>query len=129
MEAKELRIGNSVNHCGDYARITQIRPDGVDFRYIKNGQAWSDNVKRIDPIPITAEWLIAVGFILINTTYNINIDIPDRWEGFILQYSLNSGVWIHLYEEAETSLPQIKYVHQLQNLYFALTGEELKSPD
>jgi hypothetical protein len=35
------------------------------------------------------------------------------------------GAYVEQYSEGEEKLPHIKYLHQLQNLVFILTGEEL----
>lgn len=76
-----------------------------------------------NPIPLTEEWLKRVGFDasgfkqqeFLNWGFKVKKDpnSPSNWitfQGFMNQF----------YE-----LTSIQYVHQLQNLYFALTGEEL----
>jgi hypothetical protein len=82
---------------------------------------------EIEPIPLTEEWLLNLGF-----NYD---DMEDTNENDNLWYHLVYGdfrfssdksinfesVFIRL---NKTNL-EIKYVHQLQNLYFALTGKEL----
>jgi hypothetical protein len=51
--------------------------------------------------------------------YVLNI---DENTSFTYYYTFSGGVW---HFEFEGISIKIKYVHQLQNLYFALTGEEL----
>jgi len=78
--------------------------------------------KDIEPIPLTKEWLLKLGLTencwhFFTGKYNIDyfqisaIKVDDRY-GF--------G-----YYSKQDILTEIKYVHQLQNLYFARTGKEL----
>jgi hypothetical protein len=69
---------------------------------------------QINPIPITEEWLVRFGFEHEETEYS-NFQNKDGVRLFF-----HNGVWN--YSSLNTV---IKSVHQLQNLYFALTGEEL----
>lgn len=77
------------------------------------------NRSSIKPIPITEEWLVRFGF-KINSGVSSreflmkNIKVCNHYEkGFLFIVD-----WWH-------SGIMIQSVHQLQNLYFALTGEEL----
>lgn len=75
------------------------------------------------PIELTEEWLLKFGFI--PNKYKDEYTIcPYGKNTYVLdkEYT-DKGEWDFCYEEAY--LVTIKYVHQLQNLYFALTGEEL----
>ena len=120
MEAKELRIGNLVNYRiedkfderKEWLEVSEI--DAIDLQCIDND---------FSPIPITKEWLLKFGF----------KQIDDR------SYKLrNFGKFI-FFEQLKNSfafypagvlnflmrMDNLKSVHQLQNLYFALTGREL----
>ena len=110
MKASELRIGNLVKykHLSESSSISAI-----DISQI------SDDNSNVEPIPITEEWCIKFGFQkdLENTIYkNIN-------KHCFLCYDNN--IVLLLEEENNWCITKIKYVHQLQNLYLALTGEEL----
>ena len=73
----------------------------------------------VEPIPLTKEWLLKFGFKYKEMYYeseyltalNDCFIVVERVTGFF-------------YVDAPNN--EIKYVHQLQNLYFALTGEELE---
>lgn len=70
----------------------------------------SENEIEIDPIDITREWIISFGFKPFCKDFSKRgIIIHTRKRGFVIN----------------KKIPIIKHVHQLQNLYFALTGEEL----
>ena len=111
MEAKELRIGTTILWDGNATTVDQ----GL-IAYL----CVHDN-DRAKPIPLTEEWLIKFGFKTpegylagnyILGDYRVNIEDFVLWRV--------DGAY-----EGDTYLVGIKYVHQLQNLYFALTGEEL----
>ena len=75
------------------------------------------------PISITGEWLLKFGFEEVEkTAFRIDVlpygRITFYTNGMICELGQSRG-----YKLGE---PDIKYVHQLQNLYHALTGEELQ---
>ena len=81
----------------------------------------SYNPKLAEPIPLTEEWLVKFGFEEIDGFLTLDL---GSFSGarFIFWY----GDVLNLFCKSDMMLSkQIKYVHQLQNLYFALTGEEL----
>lgn len=75
-----------------------------------------DEYNYIEPIPLTPEWLGKCGFNRINHV-----------EGY--SFFAKKGCCIDIYENKTLLWGHvsyaIKYLHQLQNLYHALTGEEL----
>ena len=113
MTANELRIGNYVwdNYSGNM-EVSQIFADTnyIDLRKNNTKPSGRYSLDVIQPIPLTEEWLVKFGFKPLSKDWQKNrIIIHTRKRGFVLR----------------KSVPDIKYVHQLQNLYFALTGEEL----
>ena len=114
MKANELRIGNYVYFHGDVEEINMV--DG--FGVIGREEQPLCSIDEFEPIPLTEEWLLRFGF--------------EKIRGLHLckGYSLNSGEYLVYIDDRGVYLKTnknifIKYVHQLQNLYFALTGEEL----
>jgi hypothetical protein len=110
MKANELRIGNWVK------RKTQ--PDGFQigsssFRICELHPKW------YEPITLTKERLIEFGFSKVQFVDSNNMFLDTYVFNDITIY-LKNFVWNFGYLRKE-----IKYVHQLQNLFFALTGEEL----
>ena len=121
---KELRIGNLVklmlNH-EDY-EILSVKIEDL---------AWIEKLQgEYEPILLTEEWLTRFGFVRINhqmslndgsMTYHYELNGDNRfWQLYFngRAFSINEPKFRHhLYHN--------QYVHQLQNLYFALTGEEL----
>ena len=108
MEEKELRIGNYVN-----IEDTILRIDLQELYY---------NSSLMNPIPLTEEWLLKFGFESMYSNYIIK---AGDYYNSIKQ---DCGKWIYSYDESDAGcyeLKEIKYVHQLQNLYFALNDKEL----
>ena len=113
MKVNELRIGNLLKRLDD----TIITITSEDIRIIDNWESSVDLLPK--PISLTAEWLTKFGFDGRNDfvwKYNIGIQIKEG--KYYFAFKDLGGVLFH-------SLVECKYVHQLQNLYFALTGEEL----
>jgi hypothetical protein len=108
MKANELRIGNLVEKHYKLHNETK-RFDNIGYLDIANIYM---NIGEIgyNPILLTEEWLLKLGFKKFCKDYaKKGIILHTRKRGFIIR----------------KSVPQMDYVHQLQNLYFALTGEEL----
>ena len=114
MEAKELRIGNIIEWNKTPFNVCVIHPDKIE------NELWCKSLNEIHPIPLTEEWLVKLGFISdslggFNSPRSMNIYFLDK----------HINICYAKYAESGVKLEHIKYVHQLQNLYFALTGEEL----
>ena len=116
---QEYRVGNWVfdPECAPYYfQVEEIRnenPMGLCVVY-RNG-----SIKTIDPepIPLTTEVLEMCGFEDKEYTMELN-GLTFSWGSRVVATGLRSSWSCDQY-------PHIKYLHQLQNLYFALTGEEL----
>jgi hypothetical protein len=115
--AKDLRLGNKLLFLGDvvtFKNITEIREDGVFWIKTTEPKIESKNF-YFKPIPLTEEWLFKLGFINDRVLEFYRNDFTDST--IIIDYN-----FICLLGYSHVKL---KYVHQLQNLYFALTGSEL----
>jgi len=104
--ANELRIGNWVNNNEEYYQITSST-----IAQLERGDS---NAKSI---PINEDWLLKFGFTQSPAFKNI------YFKGTFLNITLGNKI---MFEINDQIISEIKYIHQLQNLYFALTGKELK---
>lgn len=124
MKANELRIGNWLLHKLENKphQITTIsRHPEHDSYLVLFGYIPQCSLEFMDPIPLTEEWLLRFGFIDGNLELNMDSDT-----GCIDTIYFNEG-YIGTSSSEYYGRHNIKYVHQLQNLYFALAGEELKT--
>ena len=130
MNANELRIGNLV-----YNKHGEVHEIGHNcFNRFRN-LIMEGNPSGFQPIPLTEDLLLAAG--VKKHPHNSNdfmLEIPqeDDFYFYIVFHISNEGNISVILEgngyydsSGELELPRLKYFHQLQNLYFALTGEEL----
>ena len=114
IKVQELRIGNLLEDHGEYLPVGfDTFKDWVEFNF---GEILKE-------IPISTEWLLKFGFAESNLIgyEHFKLNIQPR---FITKRFLNGGRIENPFLRFD-GLVDIYYVHQLQNLYFALTGEEL----
>lgn len=111
MEAKELRLGNYVKFPNNE------KPLMVNHRIIHD---LFHGTTIYNPILLTEEWFLNFSFVKVR-------DYPCfRLDGIQIEYHGSSSEWKCDLFSGRTS---IKFVHQLQNLFFALAGKELYLPE
>lgn len=131
IKANELRIGNyHKGNCLDITRagLHSVSINGEHFSAISAyGIYLVEHDKDVfNPIPLTAEWLERMDFYRFNADNSLIRDLADEemylnWHEGKMTLQGNGG-----YDEnGELPLTHIRFVHQLQNLYFTLTGQEL----
>lgn len=141
MNASELRIGNYVSN----PPLSECRK--IDYLDICD-HAESRLIQPFEPIPLTEEWLLRFGWRYQDRDVNRSDKVEERF--YISPYfGTHREYWLELQLESGNTFKhsfmwlnwnigggnhfvhfphghEIKYVHQLQNLYFALTGKELE---
>ena len=130
IRANELRIGNWIEYDGRYFKIYSIADVFPTLDTIEFGIGVVD-YNNINPIPLTPEILEKCGF---------EKEQRSDYDGEYFYVWIKNGVDIHegnnskefnyatYVKGAQCSFKSgigVKYLHQLQNLYFALAGEEL----
>jgi hypothetical protein len=113
IKPNELRIGNLLEYFigEDGCQWETTKLDGWDLYQceIKN-----ENFNKVHRgITLAEDWLIKLGFYTDSPYLTHYI--------FGLKYNRHTKFFVY----GDITFDQIKYVHQLQNLHFALTGEEL----
>lgn len=118
MEANELRIGNLAynlaNGNKELCTVNSITELGIG--YDSESREGNCIINNIEPIPLTEEWLLNFGFGHREFSF-------DKGSFYLTKRTGKKDEYLY---QAHTNRFQVKHVHQLQNLYFALTGEELK---
>ena len=125
MTKEELRVGNHVNtdSKSELRTVVEIRHSVVSVKYIRSdtNQPHQSMVEydRLTPIPLTEEWLLKFGFrkMLIDNIYVF------KYGKLELNRTGGEGFYTSTYKG--NFLRFIINAHQLQNLYYTLTGEEL----
>jgi hypothetical protein len=129
MNARELRIGNLVKVNGVEYYIycihspMEMKDESFSHKYfvdLLNYGIVSHLESDIEPIPLTEEWLERFGFVQNKVDWywiKDGFKLPNKQTITIVDTTAVMCPW---------SNREIKYVHSLQNLYFALTGEELE---
>lgn len=130
VDIKELRIGNIV--VGKYSSIIQsvnsiVKDDGYSGGYcihLLNGDKFGADC--IEPIPLTEELLLKCGFT--KEYYGFSCDIVELSYGrFLCNDDTDKDKLFLSINNAEYTISgvSLKYLHQLQNIYYDLTGKEL----
>ena len=121
MKKEELMYGNKLlflNEVVTFSNISQIREDGIFW--IKTIESKIDSKSfHFKPIPLTEEWLLKFGFFKHNNAY-----VLEKPNENIMNFKFS--IWSDFTYNSSEFPVELKYVHQLQNLYFALTGTHLK---
>ena len=117
MKATELRIGNWVKW--NYEERSDGNAYPVEFGYelddIKN------NPNIVKPIPLTEEWLKRFGFEIKKGAWGTSAEIRIGRVRYVLYQ--NRNVWS--INPIDGDRVDFKYIHTVQNHYFALTGQLL----
>lgn len=145
IQPNDLRIGNYI--YDDFNEIHKVEsiesklfnewnggdPSLVIFSKINTNDRGMYSCDVVSGIPLTPEILEKCGFLKWNSPYtNLHIEINDGGvDGFRLDFDFMSDGNFYLksrYDEEKLIVQRcnnIKYLHQLQNLYHSLTGKEL----
>ena len=120
MKLPELRIGDFFEILLSYEDVTRIRSiTEIGKRQVHIDGRWL-NLERLIPINITEDVLLHSGF----TQFDWVKDSSVFQCGFFKCLLDNNGV--NLLWDNLKNLKPIRFLHELQNLHFDLTGEELK---
>jgi hypothetical protein len=115
IKANELRLGNLCwdIHSKQLLKVTDLSAEApIGFTVVNREKYPLPDGWQAGYIPLTPEWLERMGFEFNADEGYFSYELPNKPQG-IDRIKVGNGV----------------YVHQLQNLYFALTGEELTIKD
>lgn len=127
MKANELRIGNWVLINGSATKVNSIDESGWINSYLnESSRERHIELTEVEPIPLTPEILEKCGFEYdkIDHVLEDEIELYKRAE-FTLLLENNQFVYCEWGEYVDRIGIPLTSLHQLQNLYFCLTGEEL----
>ena len=135
MKLNELRIGNLVNYEQTTHVVTGITGISVHSKWYKapDEEDYVDYIENYKPIPLTRELLYAAGFQEVpHFTVLKSLVLPYKKNQFsigglgtanetMFYKEDNDVVTIHNYD-----YHGILHLHQLQNIYYAITRTELE---
>jgi hypothetical protein len=134
IKIEELRIGNILKHTDGSIIIV----DGIENATKEHHGCWlvwlkdegmAYDIARLQPIPLSPDWLERCGFDIDydrneESYYSIGWQEGTRLRGIEI-VSDHDGFRLAINDNEYVLGKCFHYVHQLQNLYFALIGEEL----
>ncbi|SKA29840.1 hypothetical protein SAMN04488128_103179 [Chitinophaga eiseniae] len=136
IKVTDLRINNLINYRGAEMYVYSLDRGGHTFFKINDIAINKETGCTIDGgemvysgIPITAEWLGRFGFIRGENVANRNVFYSTGAHKYIYAVYLDGEVSLRDVTSVCTEVftgVKIEFVHQLQNMYFALVGEELQ---
>jgi hypothetical protein len=118
MKAQELRVGNLVwVDTGIYNRLpTSITALSRELFRCKDGIF---STVKFEPIPVDEDWLLRFGFKKRN-------DKTFTYDRFILYFVSKYEFWYMNDRRTNVYFTKVEFVHELQNIIFAMNGEELE---
>ena len=132
IKPNELRLLNWVklNDEDLFCKVLVIDKFGLSVDIVKTKEITWIEYEQFSPVELTPDILEAAGFGVnkdnsfgyINENEGILIELGDFYEDdgrAVFYYNLPDT-------DNSTCIAYCKYLHQLQNLYFALTGDELQ---
>lgn len=129
MKSNELRIGNFIDLKVNVPNVGVQYYSGGVVTALRENDLYANGIRlpsyfNAEPILLTEEWLLKFGFEETRSLWNNGMGYP-------VHYDLeNKNLRMAYGSHGGTVFPvvafNVKFVHQLQNLYFALTGTELE---
>lgn len=122
IHATSLRLGNLILEAGEIQRVYQLSIggktyDSINYQHVNRETGLTESGEdRFMGVLLTPDVLIAMGFEYDTITYSHGgiwlAEATNKWDVFFNSLRAGFGTYV-------------QYVHELQTLVFAITGEEL----
>jgi hypothetical protein len=138
IKVNELRIGNIIGWRDGFngliiGKAFEVHGDKIAISpAVKEGEEGGQGfmlIRGVEPIPLTPEWLERCGMelrdkdkvwqIQVGNSLYLEIEAEDPFMAGVTPETWRDQCPIYIWSD-------IKHIHQLQNLYHSLTGEELQ---
>lgn len=128
VEAIELKIGNWVNETivdleNGGCKLNEIQVDGNRIKCIEAGDV-------VRGIPLSEKWLLYFGFVFNERSLSYRVFSHKKEWILAAQQTMDKTMFkigLPVDGRQDQFMTCFVYVHEIQNLYFALTGRELKA--
>lgn len=107
----DIRIGNNLLLYGEVVKVTEIGSKDDDFYLRVEGKNNGYYIDQFEPIRLND----TIHQILSNTDFllNYNDNLGENWSEYWIEFK---GV----------NLKRVRYLHEVQNLYWCIVGKELE---
>jgi hypothetical protein len=117
IRANSLRVGNYLrvaNPLIDQVKLSGIQWNGEEYTYSYDKDV---SCARVEGIPLDRAWFYNCGFLQLNSDDFVIPNLPSS------VFRLKENVVSLIVNDLE--ITEIKYLHELQNIVFVLTGLEI----
>jgi hypothetical protein len=126
MDYRELRVNNWVTSKEfSFAQVVIISQYGIDMRktiHHEQERTYTLKPEQLEGISLNTERLLKFGF---QSTEAGEAYVKDR---LLLRWGYANTITAYLITAgSEIELRKVRYVHEIQNLFFILIGEELEA--
>lgn len=131
IKVSDLRIGNIIHYTGKQENewndegdvvVMTIGSEKIETEYVHGLSSFIEpELDGFEPIPLTEDWLLQLGFSRSLLPFSEGV-----YEGPIIDHRVEYNAGSFMYCLWSQHLRNIDHVHQLQNLYHAITGEDLQ---
>jgi hypothetical protein len=129
IKPNELRLGNLIKYTGEpypayplkdgIVEVEAVLQDGVN---LSQGDSTLYESDQLQGIPLTPEWLVRMGC-EVNTYHDEDGALVTLPRLFVMQPFYKEAHSLSISHAPKAR--RLRYVHDFQNYYFVLTGEEL----
>lgn len=128
INANELRLNNLLQYAGEITPVNAIWSNGNFELHSEVLQFWliEKGDEMCTGIPLTEDWLLKFGFENVILWLDIKSDEYKIGKSMMLCKVGGDHSIYQLQFEGKMCQVFVQFVHQLQNLYFALTGTEIE---
>lgn len=126
IDFRSLRVGNRVLYEANFHIVEQILEHTAIHRWLGGGtgpigDGYYSSYRDLEPVPITKDWLLAMGFVeLEDGHFSLHVlDILFEHQSGVMSLALGD------FSQLPAILSHVKHVHQVQNIYYSLIGKEI----
>lgn len=124
MKASHFRLGDfAQDQNGNVLEVAALEGDNIEFTVVDRSKFPLPDGWQAQPIPITQDWLLRLGFNKYDGKGSFYFHSILKWAKFhynsrtnICEFAVNN----------DASVFNVKYVHEVQNIFFSCTGVELQ---